>query len=180
MGANRRGMDISCHLPGCSTSPISWSVLMGPIGERNPYYIQIFKSKLRWPLNFPIFCFGAEVKFLGYVCWIINLDIQNGSPGIYLIALHQFFELCWNEMPKASGRFFSFLPTWWYGCICRWHAYHACDGKQAQTESQSQILQHFHDESGFTKRVADCSYKQVHRWTEPAQDKSWTEPSRSR
>lgn len=47
---------------------------------------------------FAIFCFGAAAGVLGYVCFTINPDIQNGSPGVSLIAL-----LC-NPLNSAEIR----------------------------------------------------------------------------
>lgn len=47
---------------------------------------------------FAIFCFGAAAGVLGYVCFTINPDIQNGSPGVSLIAL-----LC-NPLNSAGIR----------------------------------------------------------------------------
>lgn len=78
-----------------------------PSTPKETICIQISNSKIRPRSKFPIFCFEVVAKFLGCVGLTINLDIQNGSPGIYLIALPQSFELSWNQTPKTSASFFS-------------------------------------------------------------------------
>lgn len=76
------------------------------VGKKIRFLAETAKSQ-REP--FAIFCFGAAAGVLGYVCFTINPDIQNGSPGVSLIAL-----LC-NPLNSAGIRrpqnlraFFSF------------------------------------------------------------------------